>query len=91
GFRLWPNFPNPFNPQTTLRFSLEKSAPVHLNIYTPDGRLVRQLVNGTLGPGEHRVRWDGTDRAGKTVASGVYLYQLKVGRSQAVGKMLLVR
>ncbi len=91
GFHLWPNFPNPFNPETTLHFTLHHRAAVNLAIYTPDGSLVRQLVNRTLGPGDYQVRWDGTDGNHKAVASGVYLYRLKVGWALAVGKMLLLR
>jgi endonuclease/exonuclease/phosphatase family metal-dependent hydrolase len=72
GARLLPNVPNPFNPSTTVRFELDRAASVKLKIYDARGRLVRELAAGTFTAGIHGVLWDGTDRAGRQVASGVY-------------------
>ncbi len=74
--RLLPNVPNPFNPATELRFELDTPGSVELNIYDARGFLVRNLVAGHHAAGPHGVTWDGTDRAGRQVASGVYQVRL---------------
>jgi subtilisin family serine protease len=85
-------YPNPFNPRTTLRFSLEAAAPVTLEIHDLAGRLVRRLVGGSLAAGEHEVVWNGLDEAGKGVASGQYLARLRTdGRAAVTRKLTLVR
>jgi hypothetical protein len=77
--RLLPNVPNPFNPSTELRFELDMSGSVELNIYDARGHLVRSLVAGDFTAGSHGVIWDGTDRAGRQVASGVYQVRMVTG------------
>ncbi len=74
--RLLPNVPNPFNPSTELRFELDMAGSVELNVYDARGHLVRSLVAGNFAAGSHGVIWDGTDRAGRQVASGVYQVRL---------------
>jgi hypothetical protein len=76
GARLLPNVPNPFNHSTVVRFELDQAGTVKLNVYDARGRLVRVLAAGTHGAGSHGVTWDGTDRAGRQVASGVYQVRL---------------
>jgi hypothetical protein len=78
--------PNPFNPVTTIRFSLPEAAHVTLNVYDVTGRQVAQLVNGLTAAGTHLVTFDGS-----TLASGVYLYRLTVGMNSATGKMVLMK
>jgi hypothetical protein len=91
-FALEQNFPNPFNPSTTIRFALPKEAPVTLVIYNMLGVPVRTLVNGeNLSAANHQVTWDGKDDAGLTVPSGVYLYRISAGTFQAAKKMTLLK
>jgi len=75
--RLHGAVPNPFNPQTTVRFELDRAGAVRLDVFDLEGRRVRTLVNGQREAGAHEAQWDGRDAAGKAVASGVYLFQLR--------------
>jgi len=85
------NYPNPFNPITTIRFGLPKDSKVTLTIYSLTGERVVTLVDERLSAGYHQVQWDGTNASGTPVASGVYVYELKTGQQRLVKKMLLVR
>ena len=73
------NFPNPFNPSTTITYDLEESAHTALVVYAMTGQKVRTLVDGARGPGAHAVVWDGRDDAGNAVSSGVYVCRLAAG------------
>jgi len=84
------NHPNPFNPATTISFTLAESGPVNLSVYNVAGRLVRTLVDADLEPGHHAAIWDGQDRSGRLAASGTYLYRLTTGGKVLAGKMTLV-
>jgi hypothetical protein len=75
--RLDGNFPNPFNPATTIRFSLAGPGPATLRVYDVQGRIVRTLVDEPLTAGEHSVRWDGRTEGGAQAASGVYFMRLQ--------------
>lgn len=81
-------YPNPFNPRTTLRFTLATAGPVSLEIHDLAGRLVRRLVAGSLPAGAHEITWDGTDEAGRGVASGQYVARLGAGDRTAVTRKL---
>ncbi len=83
--------PNPFNPQTMVRFSLPAEQHVRLDIYDVQGRLVRTLVDGVRPAGTGEARWDGRDRTGRGVASGTYFARLQAGGLQEVGALTLVR
>ncbi len=83
--------PNPFNPRTTIAFTLPRAGAVDLNIYSADGRRVKLLVHESLGAGRHEVIWTGTDDQGSSVASGVYLVKLRAGGEVKVGKLALIR
>lgn len=84
--------PNPFNPRTTLRFSLAVEAPVSLHIFDAAGRLVRTLLNDqTLAAGDYQRRWDGRDDGGRAVGSGVYLVRLQGNGEMQSRRMVLVR
>nr|MBC8416060.1 T9SS type A sorting domain-containing protein [Candidatus Cloacimonadota bacterium] len=86
------NYPNPFNPQTTIIFSTAENAEnAELVIYNVKGQKVKMLVNEVLPAGEHSVIWDGRDSNGKRVGSGVYFYKLKAGRMEKVKKMILIK
>ncbi len=85
------NYPNSFNPRTTIRFALAREGRARLTIYDVAGRRVRQLVDAVLRPDVYRVEWDGTGDHGGPVASGVYLYRLETEGFVASRKMMLVR
>lgn len=76
GFALNQNFPNPFNPETTISFTLGQSANSSLVIFDLTGQKIRTLVNQQMTAGEHQLKWNGQDDFGQTVASGIYFYQL---------------
>ena len=82
-------YPNPFNPTTTISFSIKEKAPVELVIYNILGQKVRTLVNQPLEPGEHSIVWNGTDNKGRSVASGIYFYRMKAGNYSETKKMVL--
>ncbi|MBK7671262.1 MAG: T9SS type A sorting domain-containing protein [bacterium] len=84
-------YPNPFNPATTIAFSLPGNLQVSLGIYDVQGRLVRALVDGVLPAGRHDIAWDGLDRTGRAVGSGTYLYRLQAGDLSATRKITLVK
>ncbi len=90
-FALYPNYPNPFNPTTTIRFELPEAARVTLTIYNMLGQKVRTLVNGNLEAGFQKVVWNGTNVYNQPVASGLYLYSLESGNKRLTRKMLLVK
>lgn len=91
GFRLLGNYPNPFNPATTITFTLPKTSLVRLDVFNLRGQRVASLVNGTLPAGEHQVVWHGTDNTRRAVSSGVYFYRLRANGRTAVGQMILSR
>jgi len=90
---LAQNRPNPFNPVTTIGYSVPGSKPerVTLRIFTASGRLVRTLVSRPVEPGYHEARWDGKDDNGRDSASGVYLYRAEIGATSFTRKMALLR
>jgi hypothetical protein len=87
---LRPNVPNPFNPRTTVYFDVAVAGRVDVRVYSLSGRLVRTLVSGEMPAGSHEVMWDGTDGAGRTVASGTYLVRLvAIDRTDSRSMVLL--
>ena len=84
-------YPNPFNPSTTVSFDIPAAGPVRVEIYDTRGRLVRRLLDTPLGAGRHRVFWDGRDTAGRPLASGVYLMQLRSRMHDQTRKVTLLR
>lgn len=91
GYALYQNHPNPFNPETEIRFQLPEANHVVVKIFNTVGEEIRTLVDAPYEAGYHRVRWDGKANNGKLVASGVYLYQLRAGNFSQVKKMSLLR
>ena len=88
-FALSANYPNPFNPATTIPLAVPTEAgDVDLTIYNVLGQPVRQVWAGPLAAGEHRLAWDGRDAQGRSVAAGVYLYRLQVGDQTRIRKMV---
>lgn len=91
-YELDQNYPNPFNPQTTIRFAIPNGGPVDLAVYDVHGQLIRNLIpHEERAAGRYNVEWDGTNNAGKKVASGVYFTRLQVGQFSATKKMALVK
>ncbi|GAB4371757.1 MAG: hypothetical protein Kow0042_14660 [Calditrichia bacterium] len=90
-FALYPNYPNPFNPVTTIAFDLPEESNIKLEIYDITGRRIRILAEGHYPAGSHRVVWDGTDSRGHAVASGVYAYRLTTDTHVATRKLLLLK
>ncbi|MDO9578111.1 MAG: CotH kinase family protein [Candidatus Cloacimonadales bacterium] len=88
---LYPNFPNPFNPVTTIKYSLPADAKVVLRIFNLKGQLTKVMIDAFQAKGEHSITWDGTDTNGKSVASGLYFYQLVSDKKQVSRKMLLLK
>ncbi|RLG90486.1 MAG: hypothetical protein DRO16_02120 [Thermoprotei archaeon] len=89
---LHNNFPNPFNPSTTISFSLPIESRIDLIIYNIKGQQVKTIVNDIFEKGNHSVTWNGIDESGKLVSSGVYFYKLSVdGKSKSVKKCLLLK
>ena len=90
--RLAPNYPNPFNGRTVLRFAVGREGLVELAVYDLQGQLVRRLVSGERDSGFYETAWDGTNADGHAVASGVYVSRLQVGSSfRESRKMMLMR
>jgi hypothetical protein len=85
------NYPNPFNPETTIFYELLTAGMVDINIYNVRGRLVTSLLSDWHDPGSHKTVWAGCDDNDKPVSSGVYLYQIKAGTSSSYGQMLLLK
>jgi len=88
---LYSNYPNPFNPSTTIRFSLAQAMKASLRIYNSRGQLVNTLLDAALPAGQHSLVWNGKDGFGRDVASGVYFYRLSAGSRVMHRKMLLLK
>lgn len=84
------NYPNPFNPETTISFALKDSGKVRLEIFNLKGQLVRRLLDGDLQSGHHRVLWDGKDELGRKAGSGIYYYRMQTDSYSHTRKMLLM-
>lgn len=90
-FVVFPNYPNPFNPETEIRFQIPTAGMVTVQVFDTQGRLVRTLAAGHHEAGLYQVRWDSRDQSGTSVASGTYLYRIQVGASAQVGQMTLLK
>ena len=85
-FGLAQNFPNPFNPSTTIELALPESTPVRLNVYDATGRLVARLVDGPMAAGMHQVRFDAS-----RLPSGVYIYMVEAASYRETRRMVLLK
>ncbi len=90
-FALRPNYPNPFNPSTTIRYDVASRSHVTLRVYDVGGALVRTLVNGIQEPRSYSIEWDGRNEHGNAVSSGVYFYRLMAPGFSDVRKMTLMK
>ena len=90
-FALGANYPNPFNPSTSISYALINSEMVNLSIYDMRGRLVRTLFRGNQILGYHTMDWNGTDGQGRPVSAGSYIYTIQVGNEVKTKKMTLLK
>lgn len=89
--KLQGNYPNPFNPNTTISYDVKDASEVFLAIYNVKGQLIRSLVNEAKSTGHHTVAWDGRDQNGNVVGSGIYQYVMKAGRYHETRRMTLIK
>jgi len=89
--RLQSNFPNPFNPETTIAFSLSNVGNVVINVYNVRGQRVRSLLDEQREPGHHSIVWNGRDDSGRALSSGIYLYRMTAGDFTETRRMLLMK
>ncbi|MFA7543633.1 MAG: C25 family cysteine peptidase, partial [Candidatus Cloacimonadaceae bacterium] len=85
------NYPNPFNPETTISFALQSAGNVKIEIYNMLGQKVNTLVNGKMNAGNHSLIWKGIDDKGRPVASGIYFYKMQAGSYSATRKMIMMK
>lgn len=90
-FSLLPNFPNPFNPETTLKYRIQKQQQITLEIHNLLGQKITTLTKGVKTVGEYTVKWNGKDELGIAMPSGIYLAKLKSNQNISIQKMLLIR
>jgi hypothetical protein len=90
-FQLGDNYPNPFNPSTTIEFYAPKQQKVVITVFNTIGKRIKTLYNGLAPVGKNEVVWNGTDISGNAVASGVYYYQAKVAGKVYSNKMILIK
>ena len=91
GIRLNQNFPNPFNPSTTINYEIISEGLVNITVYDLLGSEIVQLVNQVEQPGNRSVRWDGRDQQGNIVNGGVYVYRLTIGNHTETKKMVFLK
>ncbi len=90
-YKLYNNYPNPFNPNTTIKFSIPKISNVKIIIYNILGQSIKTLVNEVKAPGVYSVEWNGTNENSINVTSGIYFYRLESNEFAAINKMILLR
>jgi len=90
-FELKGNYPNPFNPSTSIAYSIDFNSDVNVTVYSLLGEEIATLFAGDITPGTHEVRWNGVDNAGVAVASGVYIYRVEANNQALTGKMMLLK
>jgi hypothetical protein len=90
-FKLYQNSPNPFNPNTHIRFDLPKNESISLMIYNVVGKEVAQIKRDNLSAGQHVINWKGQDQYGERLPSGLYIYRLVAGNKISTKKMLLLK
>jgi len=88
---LFANYPNPFNPETTIKFYLTKREQVELQVFNINGQLVKTIYRGTLSEGIHTFKWDGVSDQGNIVSSGVYLIVLRYSKGNLTQRMILMK
>ncbi|NQV15371.1 T9SS type A sorting domain-containing protein, partial [bacterium] len=87
----YKNYPNPFNPSTTIKYELPEHSEVTLNIYDITGRNIKTLVQKSQPAGHYQAHWNGFDKSGRQVASGMYFARLQAGDNMRTIKMVYLR
>ena len=90
-FKLLHNYPNPFNPSTTIEYEILKSGNVEISVYDLSGRLVKTLLNKSQQKGDYKVEWDATNQSEQKVSSGFYVYSIKFDNVVLSKKMILMK
>ena len=90
-YQLYSNYPNPFNPTTNIRYSLPVAGNVKIEIFNTLGQLVKTVVDQHQNPGSHNVVWNGIDKSGQQVSTGVYIYKLTTNNFTSAKKMILIK
>jgi flagellar hook assembly protein FlgD len=90
-YNLAQNFPNPFNPSTTIKYDMKDKGLVTLKVYNVAGQLVRTLANSVKNAGSYTVAWDGKNDRGGSVASGIYFYKMETKDFSQTKKMVMLR
>ena len=90
-FRIFPNYPNPFNSSTTIRYELPDPSKVHISVMNSLGQTVQILENTFRQPGTHAVQWDGKDQQGFSLPSGIYFFKIQTPRYSQTLKLMLIR
>ena len=85
------NYPNPFNPETVIKYGLKTDTKVLLEIYNLRGQKVKTLINDYQSAGYHQATWNGRDKTGKQTTSGVYFYKFKAGNYTEIKKMIMMK
>ena len=91
GLVLAPNFPNPFNPATTIAFTVPRATNARVTVLDSRGRLVAELMDSVVESGSHEVNWQGRDKSGRAVPSGNYFYRLETNSGRLIRKMTLLK
>jgi len=90
-FEISQNFPNPFNPETTISYCLPRAGNVVIVVFDIQGKTVKNLINEHQPPGYYHIKWDGTNQEGNRVSSGIYFYQIQCKDGLKTQKMMLLR
>ena len=90
-YNLLKNYPNPFNPETTINFAVVESGNISIKIYDISGKEVNNLINGFYSSGNYSVNWNATDNYGQKLSSGIYIYQLNTQQGIHSKRMVLMR
>jgi hypothetical protein len=90
-YKLFNNYPNPFNPSTRIAFEIPKAENVTLKIFNISGELIRTLAEEHISAGRHEKIWDGKDDSGNVVSSGIYIYRLNAGFYDRSARMILLK
>jgi hypothetical protein len=90
-YELFNNYPNPFNPETNIRFTLPQPSNVKIDVYNISGELVNSLTNSEYNNGTHTVKWNGKNSYGQNVSSGIYLYRMTANDFAETKRMILLK
>jgi len=90
-FKVFGNYPNPFNPVTNINFSVDKASDITISIFSLTGQIIRQFNLGVTKPGNNSITWNGRDMIGNDVPSGVYMYKIQSGEYSKFKKMTLLK